>query len=63
MSDNPVAYWSIRLDTECPECQAEFDLIDLDSFKESSISPLDRVKGYEITCPHCEAEYLLDLEF
>lgn len=63
MSEKPVAYWSIRLDTECPSCNAEFDLIDLDSFRESSINPLDRVQGYEITCPHCEYEYLIDLEY
>lgn len=63
MSDKPVAYWSIRLDTECPSCLAEFDLIDLDSFRESNVNPLDRTKDYEATCPHCEHEYLLDLEY
>jgi DNA-directed RNA polymerase subunit RPC12/RpoP len=63
VSDKPVAYWSISLDTECPECKAEFDLIDLDSFRESSVNPLDRVEGYEATCPHCEHEYLLALEY
>jgi hypothetical protein len=63
VSDKPVAYWSISLDTECPACNAEFDLIDLDSFRESSVNPLDRVEGYETTCPHCEHEYLLALEY
>lgn len=63
MSDKPVAFWFVRLDTECPVCNAEFDLAELESFRESGINPLDRVKDYEITCPRCEHEYILDLEY
>lgn len=63
VSEKSVAYWSISLDTECPSCGKDFDLIELDSFRESSVNPLDRTKDYEITCPHCEHEYLLDLEY
>jgi len=59
----PTAYWSISLDAECPECGKDFDLIDSDEFRESSIKPLERYIGYEATCPHCEHEFLMNLEF
>jgi C4-type Zn-finger protein len=63
MSDKPVAYWSITLDAECPSCKADFDLIEDDGFRECGINPLERASGYEATCPHCEHEFLVDLEF
>lgn len=63
VSEKNVAYWSISLDTDCPSCGKYFDLIDIDSFRESRVKPLDRVQGYEIECPHCEHECLLDLEY
>lgn len=63
MSDKNVAFWSIQLHAECPSCKAEFDLIDQDSFRESGVDPLGRVKDYEVTCPRCEHEFLADLEY
>ncbi len=62
MSNIP-ATWSISLDLNCPKCNEQIDLIDDDSFKESGINPLERAHGYETSCPHCEYEFLVDLEF
>ena len=58
-----VAFWSISLDVECPNCKTDFDLVESDVFRESGINPLERARGYEATCPICKHEFLVDLEF
>ena len=66
MSDT-TATWSISLDTECPECEHDFDLICVEGFREAGIDPIehgtDRSKGVEVTCPGCFHEFTVDLEY
>ena len=62
------ATWSISLDTSCPKCEHDFDMLDDgDWWCESSIQPIenmtDRTRGVETTCPECGHEFTVDLEY
>lgn len=51
MDKNTTAYWSLSLDTECPKCGHNFDLLcDADFWEFSGAKQAcEEIKGYE-TC-------------
>ena len=52
-----VTYWDISLDTDCPECGTVIDLAGGDLLVGTVIS------GYEVSCPECSHEFLVDIRF
>lgn len=61
------AVWSLSLDCQCPECEHDIDLMDIDDFWGSGIQPIEhdtkKTKEYEVTCPECEHEFLVDFVY
>ena len=59
-------YITMRVMTECPHCEDWFDLLEVDepdyitniifTNTTEACTNLD----YEVTCPHCEEDYILD---
>lgn len=52
MDKNTTAYWSLSLDTECPKCGHNFDLLCDPDFWEFSGAKqaCEEIKGYETCC-------------
>jgi ribosomal protein S27E len=69
MTEKLMATWSIRLDTECPACKEDIDLLSADSFWECNekLMPIEhntpRSTGMEVGCPKCGHEFKVDLEY
>jgi hypothetical protein len=62
------ATWSISLDTTCPKCEHDFDILrNNDWWCETSIEPIEhgteRTRGVEVICPECEHEFTVDLDY
>ena len=61
----PVAQLDWSLYVDCPSCDESFDLADTDHDTDYTLSKKifnnqwDRVKGHEVTCPHCNHEFTL----
>ncbi|EJH5947315.1 hypothetical protein NED68_005132, partial [Escherichia coli] len=55
MDKNTPAHWSLSLDTECPKCGHNFDLLCDPDFWEFSGAKqaCEEIKGYETCCPEC----------
>ncbi|EHL4999579.1 hypothetical protein KDX17_005092, partial [Escherichia coli] len=53
MDKNTTAYWNLSLDTECPKCGHNFDLLCDPDFWEFSGAKqaCEEIKGYETCCP------------
>lgn len=64
-----IAFWSISLDTDCPKCSYDFNILNTDSdfWVNSSIEPIEhdtkKTKEYEVTCPECSHEFLVDFTY
>lgn len=63
----PTAFLDWSLDTECPHCGREVDLVKYDSdHGDSSIAKMiftnrwDALADWEIECQHCQKEFKLD---
>lgn len=54
--------WSLWID--CPECEESFDLVDHDDESDIAMeifnNKWDSLKGYEVMCPECEAEFEIE---
>ena len=59
MDKNTTAYWNLSLDTECPKCGHNFDLLcDADFWEFSGAKQAcEEIKGYETCCPECNHEF------
>ena len=61
-SVNAQLSWS--LDIECPHCEGDIDLADCDDDTEFARAIFNNkwadLKGAEVTCPHCQEEFLID---
>ena len=62
------ATWSISLDVECPSCEHYFDMLEGDDFwHNNQLKPIEHgteaSRDVEATCPECEHEFLVDLEY
>ena len=54
---NKVEYWDISLNTDCPECGTVIDLTGGDLLVGEVVS------DYEVSCPECGREFLVDISF
>lgn len=65
MDKNTTAYWSLSLDTECPKCGHNFDLLCDPDFWEFSGAKqaCEEIKGYETCCPECNHEFKTDFVY
>lgn len=63
------ATWKIELTAECPHCEETIDFLDSpDFFKDHPQINLGEfgtpaTEGVEVFCPHCNREFLVDLEY
>lgn len=64
---NVKAYWSFDLMTECPECEADLNLDNMDGFSYVSDLELqvleqdtDKSTNIEIECPYCNHTFKVD---
>lgn len=65
---NPIAYWDIGLDIECPACKEWVDLLRTDDFWEGrSFNPIEhhthRTENVEVVCPECDHKFIVDFDF
>lgn len=62
-----MATWSISLDTECPKCGHDFDLLAELSANSTGIEPIEygtpRTNNYETSCPECRHEFEVCFEY
>lgn len=67
--ENQIAAWSISLDTECPKCSEDFNILntDVDFWYRSRLEPMEHdtenSRNYEVTCPECNHEFLVDFTY
>lgn len=63
------AVWDISLDTTCPQCDHDFDLVNYHEtyLWDSGVKPLengtDKTRDCELTCPNCKHEFTVDFEY
>ena len=64
---NYTASWSISLDTVCPRCSEDYDLLEQDPDLMTRISPMEqgttRTASVETVCPHCSYEFEVELDY
>lgn len=63
-----TARWSISLNTECPACKEDVDLLDADDFWEGRRFEVvehgtDRTRGVRVICPKCDHKFNVDFEY
>jgi hypothetical protein len=63
-----TATWSISLDTTCPHCDADVNLLDYADFWDSRLFAVpehgtDRTKDVEVNCPECMMDFKVDLDY
>jgi ribosomal protein S27E len=68
MSETLTATWCISLDTRCPNCHHDFDIVnDLDDFGDRGIKPLEtrtaKAENVEVQCPACVHEFSVTLDY
>ena len=68
--DTTTANWHIELNADCPMCGKYVDLLDYPDFWDTHGPGLDlgengtpRSKGVEVTCPKCNEEFTVDLDY
>ncbi len=65
-SSNTIATWSLELNTVCPECLGDINLLDIegnfDLFDSNpELSPCQSSNDIEVYCVTCQHEFLVDL--
>jgi len=68
IQENTIAAWSISLDVECPHCKYEYDILsETDFWTDTNIKPIEHdtpnSRNYEVECPKCEKEFLVDFTY
>lgn len=69
MSKRETATWSISLDTECPKCGEEFDMLGTPDFWEDKSNwklcehDTEQTEGVDTYCPKCGHDFKVDLEY
>ena len=63
-----TATWFITLDTECPHCNEDIDILEIPDIWERVNFDIgehntESSKDVKILCPECEEEFLIDLEY
>lgn len=68
-NETPKLYatWSISLDVECPKCEDMIDITNADDFwcngMQAAEHDTPRTTDYEVTCPNCAHEFVVDFEY
>lgn len=68
MSEKPTATWYITLDTECPACKENVNLLDANDFWDGRRFDAvehgtDRTRDVDVICPNCGHEFNVDFEY
>lgn len=68
MTAKNYATWSLSLDTECPACRKDFDVLAMDDFWEDHrIEVCERstpaTRDVEVECPHCSHQFAVDFKY
>ena len=63
-----MATWDISLTTECPKCDEYIDLADIDDFwVDASFTACEygtkATTDYQVICPECEHEFIVDFQY
>jgi predicted RNA-binding Zn-ribbon protein involved in translation (DUF1610 family) len=67
--ENQIASWSISLDTECPKCGEDFDILNTepDFWLDTKLEPLEhdtkKSKDYKVICPECGHKFPVDFTY
>lgn len=64
---NVRARWSVYLDSDCPSCGQDVNLLDHPEFWDGRQLDLcengtERSKNVKVCCPRCSEEFTVDLE-
>ena len=62
------ARWAISLDCNCPKCNHDIDIVDIDNeLFNNGVSPIEHDTagsiGYEVSCPKCGHDFCVDFEW
>ena len=60
---NVRATWNISLDCICPKCSAFLDITNSDDELFYSMEPAQCKTDYEVICPICKHEFLIDTTY
>lgn len=60
---NVKATWHISLDCICPKCEAYLDITNSDDELFYRVHPAQDKTDYEVTCPLCQHEFLIDTQY
>lgn len=58
-----AAQWYISLETECPKCRHEFDILRTDHDLFHDMEPLVREEIKDVLCPECKHEFNVKAEY
>jgi hypothetical protein len=63
-----TATWDMSLDTECPNCKQDVDLLDDPGFWDGRTiqageHETDATRDMDVVCPKCHHEFVVDLIF
>lgn len=63
-----TATWHVCLDAECPKCGECFDMLDIPEFLQDRQltfceNNTPKSRGVEVSCPECDHEFEVDLEY
>ena len=63
-----TATWSCTLDTECPKCKHDFDMLEEQDFWDGTEFEIcehhtERTRGIDAVCPECSHEFKVDFEY
>lgn len=66
--ESTKASWSVTLDTECPSCSEDVDLLEYSDFWDHAEFDIaehgtERTKGVEVTCPECGDDFKVDFQY
>ena len=68
MPEKIIATWYVSLDVDCPYCSEDINILNLPEIHEIADFDLGesgtkRSTNIEVVCPHCNKEFLVDLEY
>lgn len=68
MSEKIMATWDISLTTKCPKCEEYINLVDIDDFWggrcfEACEYGTNATTDYQVICPECEHEFVVDFQY
>ena len=58
-----AAQWYIHLETECPKCKHDFDILRTNHDIFHDMEPLVREEIQDVVCPKCKHEFNVKAEY